>query len=81
MLSHFLRLRKLYAWKNRIQFVPREIGSLTLLAELDLASNRLSDLPLSMEYLTNLRTLNLQDNQFTDYPRNLPANLVMPTFS
>ncbi len=67
-----LRKRK---WGKQLLELPKEIGNLTNLAELDLGSNKLTELPREIGNLTNLTRLSLWSNKLTELPKeigNLP---------
>ncbi len=51
--------------------LPKEIGQLTALRGLNLASNQLSALPKEIGQLTALTELNLSDNQLTTLPKEI----------
>ncbi len=65
------RLEYLYLGGNRLQTVPKELGSLTLLSALILSDNQIYQLPNELALLTNLHSLRLHDNNLQTLPPNL----------
>ena len=56
---------------NQLTSLPKEIGNLTSLTELDLSSNQLTSLPKDIGNLTSLIKLNLRINQLTSLPKEI----------
>jgi hypothetical protein len=56
---------------NKLEKLPKSIGKLTALEELDLANNNLKALPKSIGKLTNLKILNLEGNGLTELPESI----------
>jgi Leucine-rich repeat (LRR) protein len=56
----FLPLFRLILRVNRLELVPRGLGLLVSLQELDLSKNRLEELPDELADLKNLSDLNLE---------------------
>lgn len=59
--------------QGNITCLPREIGNLTNLRELNLEGNSLQRLPPSMANLKQLRVLNLANNLFQEFPEVVAA--------
>ena len=57
--------------KNQLKEIPKEIGQLMQLTQLNLSSNKLTILPDSLGQLTQLTELNLSSNQLTALPDSL----------
>ena len=53
---------------KKITYIPKEIGNLTNLTELNLCCNKLTKLPNSIGNLTNLTELSLGGNKLTEIP-------------
>src|SRR5262245_25824525 len=53
---------------DRLEELPKEIGSLTALEHLDLSHNALRALPQQIEQLANLAVLDVRDNQLEAMP-------------
>ena len=56
---------------KRLTSVPKEIGQLTNLQELDLNHNNLTSLPKEIGQLTNLKYLNLNYNKLKSIPKEI----------
>lgn len=52
----------------KLAALPRELGQLTFLHELDVSDNLLTDLPIELVALTNLAKLTLSGNKFKELP-------------
>lgn len=66
--------------KNQLTEIPKEIGQLTQLTELNLSSNQLTILPDSLGQLTQLTSLDLSNNQLTTLPDSLGQLTQLKTF-
>ena len=55
--------------------IPKEIGNLTNLQELDLSNNKLTEIPKEIGNLTNLQILNLGHNRLKKIPKEI-GNLI-----
>ncbi len=53
---------------NNLTSIPKSIGKLSNLQELDLNDNNLTSLPESIQMLTKLQSLNLSDNNLMNIP-------------
>ena len=58
----------IYLNGNNLTTIPKEIGNLTKLRQLDLSYNELTTLPPEIGNLTNLEEFHLNDNQLTTLP-------------
>jgi Leucine-rich repeat (LRR) protein len=54
-----------------VSTLPREIGQLLQLRELDLSYNSLKEIPPEFGHLTNLKSLNIENNQLTILPKSV----------
>ncbi|KAK7944346.1 hypothetical protein WMY93_000074 [Mugilogobius chulae] len=63
-----LKLRVLFACRNRLSEVPEELGSCTCLEVLSLANNQITSLPNSLASMQNLTKLNLSHNRISIIP-------------
>ena len=57
--------------RNQLKDIPKEIGNLTQLTELDLSDNQLTTLPDPLGQLTQLKVLNLSNNRLATLPDSL----------
>lgn len=64
----FPRLLKLCLQNNRISKVPKQMGQLELITDLDMRENRIAEIPASLAELTNLKKLNLANNRIRALP-------------
>lgn len=64
-----------YYYSNKLRSLPKEIGNLKQLEELDLGNNQLVSLPPEMGNLKQLKRLNLRNNKLTGQPPEIsPSN-------
>ena len=56
---------------NNLSYLPKEIGLLNQLEELQIVSNRLSSLPAEIVQLTNLQSLHLSSNRLSSLPADI----------
>jgi len=62
-------------YNNSLSSLPKEIGNLLNLVELDLNSNKLSSLPKELGTLINLQKLSLNENRISSFPSEM-GNLI-----
>ena len=70
----FPRLLKLCLQNNRISKIPKHMGQLELLTDLDMRENRIAEIPTSLAELTNLKKLNLANNRIRSLPPDFFAS-------
>lgn len=64
----FRSLKQLNLQKNRLTFLPDEIGCLKTLESLDVSFNKLNNLPDSIAGCSSLKTLNASNNNIQTFP-------------
>lgn len=69
-----LPLQVLLLSNNKLTSLPKEIGKMSLLTELDASGNQITQLPMTIGDLFNLRALNLKNNQLGLLPLRMYYN-------
>ena len=70
-VEELLNTKTLYLSGNQLKEIPKEIGNLRHLQEIDLSENELTEIPKEIGNLQELLSLNLSENELTEIPKEI----------
>jgi|GEM_PF-1098745 len=70
-IGNLTNLQFLYLWGNSLTTLPAEIGSLSMLWQIDVNNNQLSTLPVEIGSIDSLRNANFSSNLLTSLPTEI----------